>query len=363
VLSDQYFMRKALAMAERGRGQTSPNPMVGALVVDANGVIAGRGAHRAAGGPHAEVFALEEAGSRARGATLYCTLEPCSHTGRTGPCAPLVASAGIRRAVIAMEDPNPLVQGRGLAHLRQRGVVVETGVLANEAARLNEVFVTNVTLGRPFVIVKVALSVDGCLAKIGGAPIKLTGAAADRVIQRQRAEVDAIAVGSSTILADDPMLTARGAYRGRPLVRRGFDRRLRTPAIARVLATQPAGLVVVMSGRSSMEAKPAAVEDLERAGARVAAMPDGGLGASFAWLFREMGIASVLVEGGAALHRALFDAGLVDAVHAYITPVRLGDGGMRWMDPQRMTLSELTRRRADWFGSDVRVEGHVHRHH
>src|SRR6187402_3316953 len=136
---DEHFMRKAIALAERGRGHTSPNPMVGALVVTDDGVIVGRGAHELAGGPHAEVFALEEAGARARGATLYCTLEPCSHTGRTGPCAPLVAAAGIRRVVIAMEDPNPLVHGAGLRHLRERGVAVDVGVEAEAAIRQNAV--------------------------------------------------------------------------------------------------------------------------------------------------------------------------------------------------------------------------------
>src|SRR5204862_6453729 len=127
-MDDSHFMRKALALAERGRGRTSPNPMVGALVVDNDGVIVGRGAHQLAGGPHAEVIALEDAGARARGATLYCTLEPCSHTGRTGPCAPVVAAAGIRRAIIALDDPNPLLTGRGLAHLRARGLEVATGL-------------------------------------------------------------------------------------------------------------------------------------------------------------------------------------------------------------------------------------------
>lgn len=362
-MTDVYFMRKALAIAERGRGHTNPNPMVGAIVVDANGVIAGAGAHRAAGGPHAEVFALEQAGPRAKGATLYCTLEPCSHTGRTGPCAPLVAAAGIRRAVIAMKDPNPLVQGRGLAHLRERGVTVETGVLAAEATRQNEVFLTNVLHQRPFIIVKAALSVDGCLGRAGGGPIKLTGAAADRVIQRQRAEIDAIAVGSSTVLSDDPRLTARGAFRERPLARVVFDRRLRMPATARILSTRAAGPIVVLSRRSSVRAQPALVSALERAGAQVVAIEDGGLGPSFTWLFREMGLTSILVEGGAVLHRALFDQQLVDAVHAYITPIRLGDAGVKWMDPHRLTLSELSERQAEWFGADVRVEGHVHRNH
>src|SRR6478735_11271664 len=153
-MDDVRLMRKAIALAERGRATASPNPMVGALVVDDAGVIVGRGSHRIAGGPHAEVVALEDAGTRARGATLYCTLEPCSHTGRTGPCAPLVAAAGIRRAVVAMEDPNPLVKGRGLGYLRERGVIVETGVLAAKAARQNEVFLTNVLHQRPFIIVK-----------------------------------------------------------------------------------------------------------------------------------------------------------------------------------------------------------------
>ena len=360
-MNDEYFMRKALALAERGRGQTSPNPMVGAIVVDRDGVIVGRGAHRAAGGPHAEVFALEEARARASGSTLYCTLEPCAHTGRTGPCAPLVAAAGIRRAVIALEDPHPLVQGRGLAYLRERGVAVETGLLAREAARQNEVFLTNVRCGRPFVIVKAALSLDGCIAE-PDRPVRLTGAASDRVIQRQRAEVDAIGVGSSTVLSDDPRLTARGAYRQRPLMRVVFDRRLRTPPDARLFSTLSDGPIMIMSTRSSVDARRPAVDALERAGARVVAMDSAGLQSSFAWLLRDSGIGSLVVEGGAALHRALFDAGLVDAVHAYITPARLGERGLSWMPPGRITLSELRDRRSDWFGDDVRVEGYVYRH-
>src|SRR5207342_2169675 len=141
-MDDSHFMRKALALAERGRATTSPNPMVGALVVDAEGVIVGRGAHRVAGGPHAEVIALEDAGTRASGATLYCTLEPCSHIGRTGPCAPLVAASGVRRAVIAIEDPNPLVNGAGLRHLREHGVDVTVGVMRDEAVRQNQAFLT-----------------------------------------------------------------------------------------------------------------------------------------------------------------------------------------------------------------------------
>lgn len=362
-LTDEYFMRKALALAERGRGQTSPNPMVGAVVVDSSGVIVGRGSHRAAGGPHAEVFALQEAGERARGATLYCTLEPCSHHGRTGPCAPLVADAGISRAVIAMQDPNPIVHGRGLSHLRARGVRVETGVLADDAARQNEVFVTTVTLGRPFVIAKVALSLEAAIARAEGVRVSLTGASSNRIVQRQRAEVDAIGVGSSTLLLDDPLLTPRGAWRGRPLARIIFDRRLRTPADARVLSTASTGPVVVLTRSASARAQPDAVAALERAGARVVSLDSDGLGPSLTWLLREADMRSIVVEGGARLHRALLDEGLVDAVHAYLTPVRLGPDAIRWVDPERFTLSELHRRRAEWFDDDVKVEGYVHRHH
>src|SRR5689334_2673214 len=208
-------MSRALAIAERGRGRTSPNPMVGAVVVDPEGVVVGRGFHEQAGGAHAEVHALRDAGTRAQGATLYCTLEPCTHVGRTGACAPLVANAGIRRAVIAIEDPNPLVNGGGISYLRARGIDVTVGVERDRAERQNEVFFTNVRGGRPFVILKAALSLDGCVSLTAATRTVLTGEAVGRFVQRQRAEIDAIAVGSGTVLADDPLLTPRGAYRAR----------------------------------------------------------------------------------------------------------------------------------------------------
>ncbi len=230
-------MARALLLAERGRGRTSPNPMVGALVVDDEGVVVGRGRHESAGGPHAEVHALVDAGERAAGATLYCTLEPCSHTGRTGPCAPRVVAAGIRRAVVAVGDPNPLVSGRGIGYLREHGIDVTVGVLAEQAEKLNEPFFTRMRFRRPFVTMKVALSLDGCVAAAPGIRTQLTGPSAARAIHRERAEIDALAVGSGTVLADDPLLTARGIYRYRPLVRVVFDRRLRTPVTARLFST------------------------------------------------------------------------------------------------------------------------------
>jgi diaminohydroxyphosphoribosylaminopyrimidine deaminase/5-amino-6-(5-phosphoribosylamino)uracil reductase len=327
--------------------------MVGALVVNDEGVIVGRGAHRVAGGPHAEVIALEDAGEKAHGATLYCTLEPCSHTGRTGPCAPLVSRAGIRRAVIAMLDPNPLVAG-GLRHLRDRGIETVVGVEEAAAARQNTVFLTNIRHGRPHVTLKAAVSLDGRL----GAPgirTRLTGPAADRRVHRQRAEVDAIAVGSGTILIDDPLLTARGAFRERPLIRVIFDRRLRTPPSARVLSTLDAGPVIIVGGARG-DASGRAAADLTAAGARILALPDGDFDTALRALMKE-GIASLVLEGGGTLHRAALDANVVDAVHVYITPRTLGPAGVEWIGEGRIAWETLRERRATWLGDDLLVEG------
>jgi diaminohydroxyphosphoribosylaminopyrimidine deaminase/5-amino-6-(5-phosphoribosylamino)uracil reductase len=359
-MDDGYYMRKAIAIAERGRGRTSPNPMVGALVVNDEGVIVGRGRHEFAGGPHAEINALRDAADRARGATLYCTLEPCSHTGRTGPCAPVVAEAGIRRVVVALEDPNPLVNGRGLAYLRERGIDTVVGVARQEAERQNQAFLTTMRRQRPLVIVKVALSLDGCIAAAAGARTMLTGPAANRVVQRQRAEVDAIAVGSGTVLADDPMLTARGAYRARPLVRAVFDRRLRTPPSARLLSTLDSGPVIIVSTERACAETPVAVERLSAAGARVIGLPVDDIGSAIAAL-KEFGVTSVVLEGGAAVHAAALKAGIVDVVHAYITPHVLGPSGQKWLNSGSFSLEQLQDRRATWLGDDVLVEGHVYR--
>jgi diaminohydroxyphosphoribosylaminopyrimidine deaminase/5-amino-6-(5-phosphoribosylamino)uracil reductase len=301
-------------------------------------VIVGRGAHRVAGGPHAEVIALEDAGERARGATLYCTLEPCSHTGRTGPCAPLVTGAGIRRAVIALQDPNPKVDGGGLRHLRERGI--ETIVGVEEAA----------------VTLKAAVSVDGRLGA-PGARTRLTGADADRRVHRQRAEVDAIGVGSETILVDDPLLTPRGAFRERPLTRVIFDRRLRTPPSARVLSTLDAGPVIIVSSARAAASGGAAAR-LTAAGARILALPADDLEQALRALM-EVGIASLVLEGGGTMHRAALDARVVDAIHVYITPRLLGPGGVDWIGEGRIAWEGLRDRRATWLGRDLLVEGVV----
>ena len=354
-------MRKALLLAERGRSTTSPNPMVGALLVSGDGVVVGRGAHQYAGGPHAEVFALEDAGEAASGATLYCTLEPCSHYGRTGPCAPRVASAGVRRVVVATEDPNPEVAGRGLGLLRQHGIEVRTGVLSRDAKRLNAPFFTAMRLGRPFITLKVAVSQDGRVAAAIGARTPLTGPAANRQVHRDRAEVDAIAIGSGTMLSDDPLLTPRGAYRRRSLVRVVFDSRLRTPPTARIFGTRDAGPIIIVGSPVA----PAAAERrdaLIAAGATVSLVPGPDrIGTTLTWLAHHR-VQSLIVEGGPTLHEAFWDAAVVDRVQIYVTPHVLGNAGVPWRrSPSMVSASALSDRSVRLLGDDVLIEGYVHR--
>ena len=335
--------------------------MVGALVVDDEGVIVGRGAHRIAGGPHAEVVALEDAGPHARGATLYCTLEPCSHTGRTGPCAPLVSKAGIRRAVVAMDDPHPLVNGRGLAHLRERGVDVTVGVEREAAERQNAAFLTGILERRPYIILKVALSVDGCVAAAPGARTTLTGPAASRRVQRQRAEVDAIGVGSGTILTDDPLLTARGAYRSRPLTRIIFDRRLRTPPSAKVFMSLDSGPIIVVSSDRTRSSAPDRAAALSAAGAQLLVPAEDDLRSACRAIYGA-GVTSLVLEGGPALYSAALTSDLVDAIDFYVAPRRIGSGGVPWLDAGRVAWETFTERRAQWLGKDLLIQAHVYGH-
>ena len=352
-------MERALLLAARGRGRTSPNPVVGAVVVSPEGVVVGAGYHEAAGGPHAEVVALHQAGARARGATLYCTLEPCCHTGRTGPCTNEIAAAGICRVVVAVRDPNPLVAGGGLRQLRAAGIDVTDGLCRAEAERLNAAFFTWVVRRRPRVIAKAALTLDACVAAAPGRRTAITSAAANRRIHRDRAEVDAIAVGSGTILTDDPLLTARGAWRHRPLVRAIFDRHLRTPPSARVFSTSSAGPVIIMSTAAEIAAAPDRVSALEHAGAVVEAMPGDGLTGGLERLGHR-GVTSLLLEGGPRLQQAFWQAGLIDVLQLYVAPATAGAAGVRWLGAEWLpVLPPPSRVRC--CGPDVRVEIDVHR--
>jgi diaminohydroxyphosphoribosylaminopyrimidine deaminase / 5-amino-6-(5-phosphoribosylamino)uracil reductase len=327
VETDRHFMLRALELAERGRGLTSPNPMVGAVVVS-DGEIVGEGYHARAGGPHAEVVALAAAGPRSRGATIYVTLEPCSYHGRTPPCAEAVIEAGIRRVVAALVDPNPRVSGRGLAALRAAGIEVADAVLGEHAERQNRAFVAAMRLGRPHVTLKIAMTLDGRIADRQGESKWITGEAARGQAQRLRSEVDAILVGVGTVLRDDPALTVR---REQPWPREPYrvvlDTHARTPAAAKLIAAgTPARALIV----TAAEAEASRVAALGAAGATVVAVAArGGRVDPRAALtaLADLEVRAVLVEGGAEVHGAFVDAGLVDRVAVFLAPRLLGGRG------------------------------------
>ena len=323
-LTDADWMARALLLAERGRGTTTPNPLVGAVVVRAGGVVVGQGAHLKAGGPHAEVIALDVAGDNARGATLYCTLEPCCHVGRTGPCVERIAAAGIRRVVTAMPDPNPQVDGGGHTWLLEHGIEVETGVRQDEAARQNGPFLTWIEDGRPWTVLKTVTSADGFVGR-AGERTELSGAETNRWMQRQRAWIDALVVGAETMIVDDPLLTARGAFRIRPLTRVVIDWRGRTPLTARVWSTLSAGPVIMVVLEATVRADPERFEVLRLHGVTVEEFATRDLGA-VAERLAGADVQSVVLEGGPGLQQAWLDAGLVDHVQWVITPAVLGDG-------------------------------------
>lgn len=359
---DSRWMRRALEHARRGLGRTTPNPMVGACIVSDEGVVVGDGAHERAGEAHAEVHALEEAGDRARGATLYCTLEPCSHTGKTGPCTARIIAAGIRRVVVAMEDPFPLVNGRGLMELRHHGITVDVGVEREAASRLNQPFLTAIRNGRPFVTLKAATSADGRLAAEVGVRTTLSSTASERHAHRHRARVDAIAIGSETLLVDDPVLTPRHVYRERPLTRVVFDRRLRTPPGARVLSTLSCGPVIIVTNAETLDRHAERAAGLRRAGATLLEAETDRLEPSLRAL-TGLGIQSLILEGGAALHQAAWDERLVDYVQLYVTPLMLGARGVPFLDGRSFSTASLIDPRVRSLGPDVLIEGYVHRPH
>jgi len=346
-------MSRAIRLAARGLGETNPNPLVGCVIVKAGRVV-GEAWHRRAGGPHAEVTALERAGARARGATLYVNLEPCAHRGRTPPCAPLLAQAGIRRVVAALRDPDPRVDGRGIALLRGAGIEVRTGVLQDEAAALNERFVVAARARRPYVTLKAAVTLDGRLATYRGQSKWITSPAQRRDARRLRRLHDGVAVGIGTVLADDPTLLPRPRVR-RPFYRIVFDSRLRIPLHSRLVRSASVSPVWVL-GLESARRKRAV---LERRGVTVIQVPSSGTTVSLRWAMRALwrcGLRSLMVEGGSELLGAFLAAGLVDAVALYRAPLLLGGregvpafggkGPRRLADGLRLSPTSPLRRRA-----------------
>ncbi|HXU80920.1 MAG TPA: bifunctional diaminohydroxyphosphoribosylaminopyrimidine deaminase/5-amino-6-(5-phosphoribosylamino)uracil reductase RibD [Polyangia bacterium] len=345
---DRRFMRQAMALAERGRGATHPNPVVGAVIVRGGKVLA-RGYHHRAGADHAEIDALRKLDFRAAGSTLYTTLEPCCHTGRTGPCAPQVLHAGVRRVVVGCRDPNPLVSGRGLALLRRGGVRVELGCLEAECHAQNRAWFVWIAERRPRVTLKVAATLDGFIAPSSpnGRINWITSPAARQVAHELRAAHDAILVGAGTVLADDPRLTARGvpgASLDRPL-RVILDGRLRTPPSARILRSGGADpLVIGAHGRRADPALGARIRRLERAGAEVLLIPAGPDGhlplPKVMRVLADRQVQSLLVEGGSHVLGAFIAARLVDGVAWFLAPRLAGagvsivqGGGLDWRFP------------------------------
>lgn len=362
--ADERYMRMALGLAEKARGATRPNPLVGAVVVRGGRVI-GRGWHRKAGNPHAEIEALAQTRMRAPGSTLYVTLEPCCHTGRTGPCASSIIAAGVRRVVVGCQDANPLVDGKGIARLRRAGVSVDVGCLEPECRALNRGFFRWIRDGRPWVTLKVAATLDGVIAPARGRAGEIqwvTGSAARRVAHELRAANDAVLVGAGTVLSDDPRLTVRlPGRRARPL-RVVLDGALRTPRSARLLRGAERPLVI---GGQAPRAARTRARALERAGAEVLLLPSDRRGrVTVPRVLRALaarGVQSLLVEGGSAVHGAFVAARAVDEVAFFLAPRLAGSGkpivdgpGLPWAEPLRL---ETPRVRA--IGDDLLITAQV----
>jgi diaminohydroxyphosphoribosylaminopyrimidine deaminase/5-amino-6-(5-phosphoribosylamino)uracil reductase len=376
--SDEQHLRRALDFARAGVGLVSPNPAVGAVVVDVSGRELGAGTHTYDDVKHAEVLALEQAGEAARGGTLYLNLEPCSHQGRTGPCADAVLAAGIRRVVCSMQDPNPRVAGQGFAKLRALGVEVKVGLFEAEAKKLNESFAKYIRLGKPLVTLKSAMTLDGKIAdatKPGAEPGSatsategarsgyhwITGEAARAHVQQLRHQSDAIMAGVGTVLADDPLLTDRsGLPRRRKLLRVILDSYLRIPPTSRVIQTVDHDVLVLCS-----TAEEQAKQALEARGVRVQQISaTAGGRPDFAAIVRTLGeleITSLLIEGGALVNGAALASGEVDKVFLYYAPKIFGEGAVPFIDGESLhgRAHCVQRFELHRFGEDFALEGYL----
>jgi diaminohydroxyphosphoribosylaminopyrimidine deaminase/5-amino-6-(5-phosphoribosylamino)uracil reductase len=378
-LADGQLMRRTLELARQGTALASPNPCVGAVILDAAGNVVGEGFHTYAGVKHAEILALEAAGEKARGGTLYLNLEPCFHQGRTGPCVDAVLKAGIKRVVVAMRDPNPLVCGKSVEKLRGAGVDIVEGVLEHEARKLNEAFAKYIRTKLPLVTLKAGMTLDGKIAPPPGESANpsalgaggasggwITSVEARAHVQELRHGSDAILVGVGTIVADDPLLTDRmGLERRRPLLRVILDSRLRLPLESRLVKTARQDVIVFCSFAEEKKK-----QQLEERGIRVVQVPLGPAGdgrPDFSRVLDHLGameITSLIIEGGALVNWAALLAGVVDKVFLYYAPKILagtgsvpfagGRGFRRMSDAAQVKNITLHR-----FGEDFAVEGYI----
>jgi diaminohydroxyphosphoribosylaminopyrimidine deaminase/5-amino-6-(5-phosphoribosylamino)uracil reductase len=363
-MKDRYFMKMALALAEKGRGFTSPNPMVGAVVVN-DGHVVGKGWHKKVGEAHAEVNAINDAGPSAKGSTIYVTLEPCNHTGRTPPCTTKIINAGITRTIVAMTDPNQDVTGGGLECLKQAGIKVTQGVCEKQAKKLNESFIKFSKTKLPFVILKTASTLDGQIATRTGDSKWITGEAARRYVHQIRHEVDAIMVGIGTVLADNPSLTTRlPDITGRDPRRIILDTRLSIPEDTRLLQLDSDADTILICEKSAPNHKKKA---LMKKGVKIvpAVKVDGKIDlCALMPVLGEMGITSLLIEGGGRVIHSALTAGIIDKVFMFYAPKILGgnDGLSLCSGPgpkkmsQAILLKDMGVKR---FENDIMIEGYL----
>ena len=359
---DRNFMREALREAKKGLGRTSPNPSVGAVVVK-HGTVVGKGYHRRAGTPHAEIHALQQAGPMAEGGTLYVTLEPCNHTGRTSPCTEAVLKAKITRVVIGMLDPNPGVTGGGADYLASQGLSITSGLLEQECREINLPFIKYVTTGLPWVTLKAGMSIDGRIAARPGQSTRITGDESRRRVHVLRSQADAILVGVGTALIDDPSLTARVQQgQGRDPLRVVLDTELRLPVSARMLQQKSSAQTWIFCSDGADKEKR---KSLETAGAVIKTVPAAAkklldLKAVLAELGKAQ-ITSILVEGGSSVHGSFLQAKLVDQLLLFVPPVILGELGVPLATfsgrkkSKQISQFEITSTRR--YGGDILIEG------
>ncbi len=360
VSRDERFMRLAVNLARRGAGLVSPNPLVGAVIVKGERVI-GKGYHKGYGLDHAEVVALESASEDVEGSTLYINLEPCDHFGKTPPCTKAIIEKGIERVVIGMEDPNPLVRGRGIRRLEAAGIRVDVGVLEDLCRRLNEYYIKFITTRRPFVILKMALTLDGRVADPSGESRWISSEKARRVVHRMRSVVDAVMVGVGTVFRDDPLLTVR-LVKGRDPKRIIVDSHLQIPLKAKVLSEGRPPWIA-----TTYKAPIKKVDEMRRRGVELLFIPYKEGGVDLNALMKELGerqVMSVMVEGGTRLATSAIREGVVDKVLLFYSPKVLGGTGKPlFSDLGIARLEEALRikgMKVRRVGEDMMVEGYIH---
>ena len=362
-MDDEKWMKRALRLAEKGRGRTSPNPMVGAVLVK-EGKVIGEGYHAKAGEDHAEIIALRQSGENTRGATLYLNLEPCTHYGKTPPCAPMVIQSGVKRVVIGMEDPNPLVKKEGVESLRRAGLEVEVGIQEKECQRLNEAFCKYILKKEPFIILKVASTLDGKIATRNGDSKWISGEASRRFVHQLRDQVDGVIVGIGTILKDDPMLTTR-VRGGRDPYRIILDSRLRIPEEAKVTEISPSKTIIATTEVAPKDK----IERLENKKVRVLVLDSKEGRVNLKTCLSQLGemeMMSLLVEGGSKINGAFLDENLIDKLILFLSPKIIGDsqalgifGGKGVSNlKEAIALREI---RTRGIGEDILIEGYVKR--